>query len=365
MRTITHLICICTSALLLAASCSPKVDSDGIRVIDADLTGKEITDISLTDLDKTVLEFSEESIIGGIKDLVCTDDGGYIIASGTAGNYRLMQFDRDGRYIRDISHQGRGPGEYLNITSIFMLGDTLNVGSFQGFNHSLQRYIITPGGYTVIPGTESGDIRHGIIYMTATPDIPGRYIVKHIWNGTPGFSTPLYGIYDRKWNVVDTSEVKYPAGGYSTSFPFSHVDRSIYMAFIGSDTIYRADGERITPAIIYDFGQSGLPADIKYNFANRFEYNRSHPDDSTHLFHNCSLISEDKVYACMSTASSVLIMVHDLRSGKSKFYRILGEDGEPAGLYYMFSAPDGRSYGIFMPSGEDGQNPAVYDISRL
>ena len=184
MRTVTHLICICASVLLLTVSCSPKVDSDGIRIIDADLTGKEITDISLTDLDKTVLEFSEESIIGGIKDLVCTDDGGYIIASGTAGNYRLMQFDRDGRYIRDISHQGRGPGEYLNITSIFMLGDTLNVGSFQGFNHSLQRYIITPGGYTVIPGTESGDIKHGIIYMTATPDIPGRYIVKHIWIAT-------------------------------------------------------------------------------------------------------------------------------------------------------------------------------------
>ena len=67
----------------------------------------------------------------------------------------------------------------------------------------------------------------------------------------------------------------------------------------------------------------------------------------------------------MSTASSVLIMVHDLRSGKSKFYRILGEDGEPAGLYYMFSAPDGRSYGIFMPSGESEQNPAVYDLSSL
>ena len=342
---------IILAAAAIIFSCTNRTTSDGIRVIDADLTGKEITDISLADLDKTVLEFSEKSIIGGIKDMVCTDDGGYIIASGTAGNYRL--------------HQGRGPGEYLNITSIFMLGDTLNVGSFQGFNHSLQRYIITPGGYTVIPGTESGDIKHGIIYMTATPDIPGRYIVKHIWNGTPGFSTPLYGIYDREWNVVDTSEVKFPAGGYSTAFPFSHVDRSIYMAFIGSDTIYRADGERITPAIIYDFGQSGLPADIKYNFANRFEYNRSHPDDSTHLFHNCSLISEDKVYACMSTASSVLIMVHDLRSGKSKFYRILGEDGEPAGLYYMFNAPDGRSYGIFMPSGKSEQNPAVYDISLL
>ena len=243
---------IILAAAAIIFSCTNRTTSDGIRVIDADLTGKEITDISLADLDKTVLEFSEKSIIGGIKDMVCTDDGGYIIASGTAGNYRLMQFDRDGRYIRDISHQGRGPGEYLNITSIFMLfllGDTLNVGSFQGFNHSLQRYIISPDGYSVIPGTESGDIKYGIIYMTAVSDIPGRYIVKHIWNGTPGFSTPLYGIYDREWNVVDTSEVKFPAGGYSTAFPFSHVDRSIYMAFIGSDTIYRADGERITPAI--------------------------------------------------------------------------------------------------------------------
>ena len=304
-------------------------------------------------------------MIGDIKDLVCTDNGGYIIASTTANSHRLMQFDRDGRYIRDIGHQGRGPGEFLNIRSIFMLGDTLNVGSFQGFNHILHRYIITPDGYTVIPNSESGDLRHGIIYMTATPDIPGRYIVKHIWNGTPGWSTPLYGIYDRDWNVVDTSEVKYPAGGYSTAFPFSHVDGSIYMAFIGSDTIYRTDGERIVPAIIYDLGRSDLPADIKYNFANRFEYNRSHPDDSTHLFHMCSMISKDKVYAGMSTTSTMLLMVNDMRSGKSTFYRIMGENGEIADLLYMFCTPEGKPCGIFMPSDVSEQNPAVYDLSSL
>ena len=85
MRTVTHLICICASVLLLTVSCSPKVDSDGIRIIDADLTGREITDISLTDLDKTVLEFSGESIIGGIKDLVCTDDGGLHHSFGYCG----------------------------------------------------------------------------------------------------------------------------------------------------------------------------------------------------------------------------------------------------------------------------------------
>ena len=356
---------IIMAAAAIIFSCTDRTTSDGIRVIDADLTGKEVIELNLADLEKTVLEYSEESIIGDIKDLVCTDNGGYIIASTTANSHRLMQFDRDGRYIRDIGHQGRGPGEFLNIRSIFMLGDTLNVGSFQGFNHILHRYIITPDGYTVIPNSESGDLRHGIIYMTATPDIPGRYIVKHIWNGTPGWSTPLYGIYDRDWNVVDTSEVKYPAGGYSTAFPFSHVDGSIYMAFIGSDTIYRTDGERIVPAIIYDLGRSDLPADIKYNFANRFEYNRSHPDDSTHLFHMCSMISKDKVYAGMSTTNTMLLMVNDMRSGKSTFYRIMGENGEIADLLYMFCTPEGKPCGIFMPSDVSEQNPAVYDLSSL
>lgn len=171
---------IILAAAAIIFSCTDRTTSDGIRVINADLTGKEVIELNLADLEKTVLEYSEESIIGDIKDLVCTDNGGYIIASTTANSHRLMQFDRDGRYIRDIGHQGRGPGEFLNIRSIFMLGDTLNVGSFQGFNHILHRYIITPDGYTVIPSSESGDLRHGIIDITATSDIPNRYIVKHI-----------------------------------------------------------------------------------------------------------------------------------------------------------------------------------------
>ena len=192
MRRLTIIL-----AAAIIFSCTDRTTSDGIRVIDADLTGKEVIELNLADLEKTVLEYSEKSIIGDIKDLVCTDNGGYIIASTTANSHRLMQFDRDGRYIRDIGHQGRGPGEFLNIRSIFMLGDTLNVGSFQGFNHILHRYIITPDGYTVIPSSESGDLRHGIIDITATSDIPNRYIVKHIWNGTPGWSgrKHLYGIH--------------------------------------------------------------------------------------------------------------------------------------------------------------------------
>lgn len=353
------IIC-CITALIVSTSCASDSISDGLCVINADITGKEIVSINLSDLDKTVLEASENSLIGSIKDIVRSEYG-YIIASRTAGTYRLMYFDLDGQYIRDIGHHGRGPGEFLDITSIFMLDDTLNVSSF--FGQSILRYIITPNGYTALPPVNIEDLKYGIIYMSATPDIPDRFIVKHIWNGTPGCSTPLYGIYDRKWHVVDTTGTRYPAGGYSTSFPFSTVGENIYMAFIGSDTIFKTDGNRIAPSIVYDFGQSGLPADCKYNLIKRREYFNAHPDDNAHLFHNSSLISKDKIYAYLSTADSPLIMVYDIAEGESTFYRIMDVNGEPAEPLYMLNTPEGDVLGVFMSPIED--NPAVFNLSPL
>lgn len=348
------------TVLMFAISCTPKAGSDNIRIVDADLSGKEIREISLDDLNGLPLEFSEKSIIGNIKGMVQTEYG-YIIVSYASNTCRIMHFGNDGKYLRDIGHQGRGPGEYLDITSIFMSRDTLNVASFQG--KKLLRYIISQDGYTAISDIVTGDLKYGFIAVFATPDIPDRYIVRHIWNGTPGWTTPLYGIYDRDWNIVDTSDVKYPAGGYNTRFPFSCVDGNVYLAFIGSDTVFKADGEHIVPGIVYDFGKSDFPTEIKYDLVKRLEYFQEHPDDNTHLFHNSTLVTADKIHACMNTAGETLLMVNDLSSGESTFYRILDGNGEPAYLHYLFNAPDGTVRGIFMT--DDGENPSVFDLSSL
>lgn len=348
------------TVLMFAISCTPKAGSDNIRIVDADLSGKEIREISLDDLNGLPLEFSEKSIIGNIKGMVQTEYG-YIIVSYASNTCRIMHFGNDGKYLRDIGHQGRGPGEYLDITSIFMSGDTLNVASFQG--KKLLRYIISQDGYTAISDIVTGDLKYGFIAVFATPDIPDKYIVRHIWNGTPGWTTPLYGIYDRDWNIVDTSDVKYPAGGYNTRFPFSCVDGNVYLAFIGSDTVFKADGEHIVPGIVYDFGKSDFPAEIKYDLVKRLEYFQEHPDDNTHLFHNSTLVTADKIHACMNTAGETLLMVNDLSNGESTFYRILDGDGEPAYIYYLFNAPDGTARGIFMAN--DGENPSIYDLTSL
>lgn len=348
------------AAVAIILSCAERTTSDGIRVIDADLTGKKVTDILLAEQKTLPLEFSEESIIGRIEGIVQTEDGGYIIASSAASTHRLMQFDRSGQYLRDIGHQGRGPGEFLDVNSIFMLYDTLHVSSFYGKN--ILRYLITEDGYEALPSFGYENLKWGISGILATGDIPDRYFVKNTYNGTPGWNTPLFTVYDHDWNIVDTCMTPHQEGGFNAPFPISHAGDKVYLSQIFVDTIFVADRNGIRPAFRLDFGKSDYPADIKYDVMKRYEYIQKHPD-SRYLLHNASLVTDDKAYLCLLSARALYLMVYDINGSKSSFYRILDEDGEPAGLYWMFRDNEGKVMGVFTSARQD--NPVICDLSAL
>lgn len=351
---------ITLTAAAIVFSCSDRTTSDGISVIDADLTGKEVIELNLADLKKTALEYSDESIIGYATNFLQAPHG-YILKSSSGNTVRLMYFDREGQYICDISHQGRGPGEFLDVSSIYMTGDTLTVASFYD-KEKLLRYLITPDGYEPLAGVSIKQLNWGISKIFSTPDIPGRYFVKNTWNGTPGWTTPLFTIYDKDWNIVDTCRTKHPEGGYASSYPISHAGDRIYLNQAYSDTIYVAYKDRIDPALIIDFGQSDYPADIKYNVMKRYEFIKAHPD-APYLMHNGSMITADKAYLYLSSAQGPYILVYDMAEDTSTFYRIMDEDGDAVAMSYIFASPDGKINGIFQSVSD--KNPAVYDISSL
>ena len=339
-------IIMAAAAIIFSCTDRDRTTSDGIRVIDADLTGKEVIELNLADLKKTALEYSDESIIGYATNFLQAPHG-YILKSSSGNTVRLMYFDREGQYICDISHQGRGPGEFLDVSSIYMTGDTLTVASFYD-KEKLLRYLITPDGYEPLAGVPIKQLNWGISKIFSTPDIPGRYFVKNTWNGTPGWTTPLFTIYDKDWNIVDTCRTKHPEGGFASPY--------------FSDTIYVAYNDRIDPALIIDFGQSDYPADIKYDVMKRFEFTKEHPD-AHYLIHNGSLITEDKAYLYLSSGHGPYFLVYDMNDGSSTFYRIMDEDGEPALMFYIFASPDGRVKGTFQSVSEE--NYSIYDLSSL
>lgn len=85
----------------------------------ADITANA-QEISASDLDAQIehiqLETTQESLIADIMDLVMTNEYIFILTSTP----KVFQFAKDGKFIREISMQGNGPGEYKYAYSIFV-----------------------------------------------------------------------------------------------------------------------------------------------------------------------------------------------------------------------------------------------------
>ncbi len=78
---------------------------------------KEITNSGISaEVEHIQLETSEESLIADIMDIVITEDYIFVLSSTP----KVFQFERDGKFIRQISMQGNGPGEHQKVFSIFV-----------------------------------------------------------------------------------------------------------------------------------------------------------------------------------------------------------------------------------------------------
>jgi hypothetical protein len=71
------------------------------------------------------LETTDECVIGKSYRLFFSDR--YIIVSDWQQNNLLFLFDRTGKYIRKTGDRGQGPGEYLSVSCLDLVGDKLFV----------------------------------------------------------------------------------------------------------------------------------------------------------------------------------------------------------------------------------------------
>lgn len=104
-----------------------------------------------------VLGIEPEGILfESVSAAVRLSDGSIVVADGGLSSAQLLMFASDGRYLRSLGRSGRGPGEFVRVTS-------LHVGprdSLLAFDTSLQRLtVFTPDGrlartaqYRIVPG---------------------------------------------------------------------------------------------------------------------------------------------------------------------------------------------------------------------
>ena len=100
--------------ILLLNSCTTK-ESSGLREIFVDVDQNSFLNLSeISDEIKSIeLELTDSSLIKKIlKVLVCDE---YIIA---LERKKILKFDHNGKFIKQIGSVGQGPGEFLNIIDI-------------------------------------------------------------------------------------------------------------------------------------------------------------------------------------------------------------------------------------------------------
>ncbi len=104
--------------ITMISSCSHNVLNDNDIIIDLDNITDESIPLSLyvDSISYLDLEDSEEAMIG-IANRICFFDS-LIVIQGANRNSCIALFNRQGQFIRRISHRGQGPEEYLRATSI-------------------------------------------------------------------------------------------------------------------------------------------------------------------------------------------------------------------------------------------------------
>lgn len=85
------------------------------------------------------LETNDSSLILDIRKVMCYKDYIYILDKST---FRLLLFENNGKFIKQIGKRGQGPGEYLELLdfTIDTIGDRLLLADYR--NTFLKPYFV-------------------------------------------------------------------------------------------------------------------------------------------------------------------------------------------------------------------------------
>lgn len=344
------MLCVCV------ASCAHDSEK-GCRILNVDKKESDIQYLKLEDYSKIELEFSKSSIVGSVSAVFAYGDKWLIQTTR-----RLLCFERDGNYLCDIGRYGRGPGEHLDIQSVYVVGDTIAILSS---SRKIDMYVNSGNSFRFIESKElPANIPRPVALLYADTEFPDYVYAQNLYNGTPGVTTPVLTLYDKAWNIVDTSLAVLPSGGWRISSPFTSSGDAVYHSTLASDTIHMIKGGRITPRFSFDWGESAFPQEARGSYSRILPYIIENPKDFR-ILHVRSYISEDGgfIFSLLHAAGKSILLRYDLRADKPELYAFKHADGTPAVIQYIFSSSQNIvNVVVSPPDSKEDANPSIYKI---
>jgi hypothetical protein len=196
------------------------------------------------------LETTENNLIGTISKLIKTDDKYYILDNKKAK--KIFVFDTRGKFLYCIGTNGKGPGEYSNLTDFA-------VDVKRNFIYLVDNRI------KLIKMGLNGDF----ILEKKVPDDCKNYSDIIAYNGLIYASPGQQSGNEKKYNLVQFDEELNPINrflpyenSFPGTFPFNNrlytFNNSIYFVSAFENIIYCKSADKFTERFIFDVDGKGL-----------------------------------------------------------------------------------------------------------
>tara|TARA_R110000796_G_scaffold74374_1_gene167266 strand:- start:244233 stop:245441 length:1209 start_codon:yes stop_codon:yes gene_type:complete len=211
--------------------------------LDRDLSLERFSDL-IESVELVRMEETDNSLLSYIYDVHQSKDQ-LVFTSGRESN--VFVFDLKGNFVRKINRKGEGPEEYLNITDLWLEGDTLAIYSRN--QTSVKRYSL------------EGDF----IRSEKLPASPG-----HLYTYNHGYAMEMnyrpindtsyyrYATLDKDLKLIDMYQPvdkHIPAGltlGTNSITPYKD---GVTLHRMMSDTVYYLNDKGFAPLVHLEFGQ--------------------------------------------------------------------------------------------------------------
>ncbi len=253
-----------------------------------------------------ILESREDYILGEIKNIE-TDNGAFYINDGK----KCIAFSRSGRILFKIDGVGKGPGEYLEITSIVSDTQEKTLTIFDNRSMKILNYDLTGKFINEEPTPVHGydiEIFEGryVIYSGSNIASKNRlnYLSKTTLNIENAF-LPIKQNHAKFLHVLDLTN-------------FYHFENKTYFLYGYGTTVYQLLNNAITERYTIDFGNHGIPESYLENeYANVKLFME---EINSHIYAHRILgffESSKKIYSSFFYGDQHLHFMYDKDDGKS------------------------------------------------
>lgn len=238
-------------ALLSLASCSTSSGdrNEGVCNIAVDLNAANAKPSDFFDgWHYTALETNDDSFFGDIEQFAINDSTIIIGSGGT-----VFLFDRDGKFRRKFTHKGQGPGEYIMIEDLKIIGDRIAI-----LCRASKRLLFYDFAGKHIKACPLPDFYADFDY----------YRVSDIYFAVNGGRKDGCEFYEYNIEKEDTvaSLLTYDEEyvNHRGFKPFLGKGKDcLYASTMYDHTVYKIAGDTVYPIVSYDFNTAMKPSELK------------------------------------------------------------------------------------------------------